>query len=189
MESPLVIRTCRTSEKQKGLLVLGLAIELVAICLFALSVLGVIGGDWLIPLLVGIGIGSALQVMFIICYVRGSAFVFDASSRTIVERLGGGQRRDVGSFDAFKGVDLVARVNAEALEGTELDEVHKTYPDRSLMVYDVCLVGEDRDPVRVVQVGAKPAARAIQERVVKYCGWTHQGTSIPDSNRELPRVP
>ncbi|MDJ0975279.1 MAG: hypothetical protein QNJ98_12515 [Planctomycetota bacterium] len=187
MDSPLTIRTCRTSSKLKGLLVLGLLVEIVAIVMYALSVVDVVGGDWLIPLVVGILLGSTLQVVFLLCYLRGAAFLFDRTNRTIVERLGGGKSRELGSFDDYKGVELVARVRPKALEGTELHHVHETYPDQSLMVYDVCLVSDTKESVKLVQADSKPHGRAIQERIVKYCGWGYSGSSVPDSRRELPQ--
>lgn len=170
------------------MLVVGLLVELVAIGLYALSVLGLIEGDWLIPLVVGVVLGSVLQIAFVFCHVRGAGFVFDGAKRTIVERLGRGRTREVGSFDDFKGVELVARVRPKALEGTELHQIHETYPDQSLMVYDICLVSDDRDAVKVREADSKPQGRALQERIVKYCGWGYRGSSIPDSRRELPQL-
>ncbi len=189
MEAPLVIRTCPTSGKLKSLLVLGLVIEMAAVGLFVLSMLDVIAGDWFLVLVIGFVLGMLLQVSFVLCYARSHAFIFDGEKRTIVERRAGGERHDVGSFDVFKGVDVVAQVRESALTGTELHELHQTYPDQSLMTYDVCLVSKTQDPIHVVQIDDRRKAGTLQGQIVKYCGWGHSGSSIPDSNRELPQEP
>jgi hypothetical protein len=172
----LVIRTASFGTPKRVVAGVG-ALFLVGGLVATVTADALVGG---VLALVGAGavFGVALSLL------RGPAVRFNRRKRTI-DRAGGPKPGQIGDFNDFLGVEVVGMVDEAALEGTSLDDLHKTYPGKGLIKYVVCLVPLEGEPVPLLEARSKKHAVSVQQEIVKFVGWTHQSTTIPDSKRLL----
>ncbi len=179
MAQPLTVRTAPIAGRRVVQLLIGDVCLVGGILLLAFK-----GGDGLVYLAPGIALlvgGLFVTLEAVRSMLSCPVYKFDAKEKTITRKKGmlSSSAESVGRFEDFTGVDLVTQI-AMPDEGAS---VHETYPSMKVQSFDVVLTGKTRQ--FITNVTSKKSGKALQDSIVEYCGWSHRGSSVPDSRRRL----
>ncbi len=179
MAQPLIIRTAPIAGRRFVQLAIG------DVCLIGGTLLLAFkGGDglaYMVPGIVLLAGGLFVTLEAVRSMLSCPVYKFDAKEKTITRKKGmlSLNAESVGRFEDFTGVDLVTQIAMPDASAS----VHETYPSMKVQSFDVVLTGTSRQ--FITNVTSKKRGKALQDQIVEYCGWSHRGSSVPDSRRRL----